>query len=546
MNELHGHELRQAFEAATRCLEQYRDTINALNVFPVPDGDTGTNMLLTMRSAMEQSAPAHTTAVAAIAAGMADGAFWGARGNSGVILSQFFKGFAEGLRDNETCGGADLARAFNLATELAYKSVGNPVEGTMLTVIRSLSLAAQEKLDQSDDDTRSLWETAFLASREALHRTPSQLPVLQEAGVVDAGGMGIVVILGGALGHLTGQDEDQIDLGMEGPLYTLQAPVSVPNIDSDYLSTTEEALWGYCTQFLIEGQDLDLEQIRERFTAMNDSAVVVGDDRYVRVHIHALDPGPALSYGVSLGEMSQIKLENMNQQNREFVSGHRARQEGPALAVVAVAPGEGLARLFRENGCAAVVSGGQTMNPSTLQLLEAAQVAGAGDVIILPNNKNIVAAAEQVAGVENGRLHVVPSCTVPQGVAALLAFNPEEPLEQNLKAMREVLGTVTTVEVTQAVRATTVGGVKVSTGQYLGLLEEQLAAAGESPEMALWSALAQAGLSNDQVVTVYWGADTSQEQAEAVRHALEEQTPGIQVDLVYGGQPHYHYLASVE
>ena len=546
MNELHGHELRQAFEAATRCLEQYRDTINALNVFPVPDGDTGTNMLLTMRSAMEQSAPAHTTAVAAIAAGMADGAFWGARGNSGVILSQFFKGFAEGLRDKETCGGADLARAFNLATELAYKSVGNPVEGTMLTVIRSLSLAAQEKLDQGDDDTRSLWETAFLASREALHRTPSQLPVLQEAGVVDAGGMGIVVILGGALGHLTGQDEDQIDLGMEGPLYTLQAPVSVPNIDSDYLSTTEGALWGYCTQFLIEGQGLDLEQIRERFTAMNDSAVVVGDDRYVRVHIHALDPGPALSYGVSLGEMSQIKLENMNQQNREFVSGHRARQEGPALAVVAVAPGEGLARLFRENGCAAVVSGGQTMNPSTLQLLEAAQVAGAWDVIILPNNKNIVAAAEQVAGVENGRLHVVPSCTVPQGVAALLAFNPEEPLEQNLKAMREVLGTVTTVEVTQAVRATTVGGVKVSTGQYLGLLEEQLAAAEESPEMALRSALAQAGLSNDQVVTVYWGADTSQEQAEAVRHALEDQTPGIQVDLLYGGQPHYHYLASVE
>ena len=545
MNELHGHELRQAFEAATRCLEQYRDTINALNVFPVPDGDTGTNMLLTMRSAMGQSAPAHTTAVAAIAAGMADGAFWGARGNSGVILSQFVKGFAEGLRDKETCGGDDLARAFNLATELAYKSVGNPVEGTMLTVIRSLSLAAQEKLDQGDDDTRSLWETAFLASREALHRTPSQLPVLQEAGVVDAGGMGVVVILGGALGHLTGQDEDQIDLGMEGPLYT-QAPVSVPKIDSDYLSTTEGALWGYCTQFLIEGQVQDLEQIRERFTAMNDSAVVVGDDWYVRVHIHALDPGPALSYGVSLGEMSQIKLENMNQQNREFVSGHRARQEGPALAVVAVAPGEGLARLFRENGCAAVVSGGQTMNPSTLQLLEAAQVAGAGDVIILPNNKNIVAAAEQVAGVGNGRLHVIPSCTVPQGVAALLAFNPEEPLEQNLKAMREVLGTVTTVEVTQAVRATTVGGVKVSTGQYLGLLEEQLAAAGESPEMALRSALAQAGLSNDQVVTVYWGADTSQEQAEAVQHALEEQTPGIQVDLVYGGQPHYHYLASVE
>ena len=544
MNQLDADDLRQAFLAATRCLEDYRDVINALNVFPVPDGDTGTNMLLTLRSATERFEQSPATTVADVAAEIADGAFWGARGNSGVILSQFFKGFAEGLRGNETCGGADLTRVFHLATEAAYKSVGHPVEGTMLTVIRSLSQAAQEKLAQGEDDARSLWETAFLASKEALYRTPSQLSVLREAGVVDAGGMGIVVIVGGALSYLSGQD--QVDLGVEGYVDVSQIPASVAKVDSDYLDTTEEALWGYCTQFLIAGQGLEPEEVRERFTEMADSAVVVGDDRYVRVHIHAPDPGPALSYGVSLGDISEINIENMNQQNREFVAGHRSREEAPALAVVAVAPGEGLTRLFRENGCATVVSGGQTMNPSILQLRDAAQVAGAQDVIILPNNKNIVAAAEQAASVENSHLHVVPSRTVPQGVAALLAFNPEETLEHNLKAMHQVLDGVVTVEVTQAIRATTLGGVSVAAGQYLGLLDGELAAVGETPEMALHSGLAQVGLASDQVVTLYWGADTPQEQAETEVRQLEEQVPGIQVDLVYGGQPHYHYLASVE
>jgi len=546
MTLLQGPELRRAFTAATRCLERYRDAINALNVFPVPDGDTGTNMLLTMQSAMEKCQAAPATTVSEVAAAMADGAFWGARGNSGVILSQFFKGLADGLRGKTACAGADLAQAFALATEAAYKAVGHPVEGTMLTVIRSLPEAAREKLSQGEDDALSLWEAAFHASREALHRTPLQLPVLREAGVVDAGGMGIVVLIGGALCCLSGQNENTADLGLDSLIHIPQTPVSIPKLGSDYLDSIEEIQWGYCTQFLIAGQDLDPEQIREKFTAMADSSVVVGDDKYARVHVHALDPGPAISFGVSLGELSQIKIENMSQQNQEFVAGHRSREESPALAVVAVTPGDGLARLFRENGCAAVVRGGQTKNPSILQLLDAAKVTGAGDVIILPNNKNIVVAAEQAASVENSHLHVIPSCTAPQGVAALLAFNPEETLEHNLKAMQEAISGVVTIEVTQAVRDTRLGGKKVTTGQYIALLNGQLATVGETPEMALQSALVQVGLSREKVVTLYWGADTRQAQAEAVRGELENEVPGVQVDLVYGGQPHYHYLASVE
>ncbi len=270
MRELHSHDLRQAFAAATHCLERYRDAINLLNVFPVPDGDTGTNMLLTLRSAMESGDLSSATSVGEVAARVADGAFWGARGNSGVILSQFFKGFAEGVRGKETCGGADLVRAFNLANEAAFKAVGRPVEGTMLTVIRALARAAQEDLARGEDDPLCLWRMAFLGSREALALTPSQLPVLREAGVVDAGGMGIVVIMGGALGCLAGQAVDELDLEIEGHLHAPLAPAQGGKIDRDYLDATETALWGYCTQFLIEGQGLDLELIRQRFTQKAD------------------------------------------------------------------------------------------------------------------------------------------------------------------------------------------------------------------------------------------------------------------------------------
>jgi dihydroxyacetone kinase-like predicted kinase len=278
---------------------------------------------------------------------------------------------------------------------------------------------------------------------------------------------------------------------------------------------------------------------------MYESAVIVGDDRNVRVHLHALDPGPPLSFGASLGQLSQIEIQNMTEQNVDFVAGHREAQPPAGLAVVAVAAGDGLARLFRDTGCAVVVNGGQTMNPSVGELLDAVQSANAEHTIILPNNKNIVVSAEQ-AGDGRTDLHVVPTSTVPQGVAALLAFNPEEPLEANLAAMNEALESVSTIEVTRAVRDSTVGGVDVTAGQYIGLVDGNLDVAAESPEQALHGSLEAAGLSPESLVTLYLGEDASRGDAEALVAGLEADAPGIEVELVYGGQPHYHYLASVE
>ena len=555
MSDLSGGDLRQAFVAATQSLERYRDAINALNVFPVPDGDTGTNMLLTIRSALEQC-PGDEATAAQVSSGLAEGAFWGARGNSGVILSQLFRGLADALREAETCSGRDLARGLTLAADAAYGSVAQPVEGTMLTVLRSTSTSVQRALEgEETPEPRRLWEQAFRSSVEAVYQTPSQMAMLREAGVVDAGGMGVAVIMGGALCQLTASEQAVLDEAVAAactePVVNTGGGGTGSNIDPDFLDSTLEAQWGYCIQFLIEGQiegqGLALEDIRKHFgTEWSDSAVVVGDQRLARVHLHSEDPGSALSYGASLGDLHEIKIENMGRQNREFVQKGRGGQAAPAgLAVVAVVQGQGLAQLFKDTGCSMVINGGQTMNPSVGQFLEAAQATGAAEIIVLPNNSNVEATALQSAGADT-RISVVPARTVPQGVSALLAFNPEEPLERNLKSMTDALDGVSTLEVTQAVRSTSIEGAKVEAGQYIALLEGDLAGTAESPEDALKTALDGVVQSADQIVTLYRGEDASEAEAEELCRYLEAKAPGLQVELVYGGQPHYHYLASVE
>ena len=461
-----------------------------------------------------------------------------------MILSQFLKGFAEALEEKQVCRAADLARAFSLASDAAYQAVGQPVEGTMLTVIRSLSLESQECQEGGGEGPRDLWEKAFRAGQEALDRTPEQLPVLREAGVVDAGGMGVVVIMGGALAHLNGTGDEQVAMAVARG-YTGSDASRTAGLDAHYLDSVSQIQWGYCIQFVITGEDLAAESIRHQFVEISESAVVVGGGRSVRVHVHAPDPGPALSLGTSLGQLNQIDIQNMNQQNREFAAGLSTAVFGGELAVVAVASGDGLDALFREVGCAVVVSGGQTMNPSVRDILEAVESAGAKHTIILPNNKNVIATAEQVVKAKNG-VYVVPSDSVPRGVAAMLAFNPEESAENNLASMNSALAGIVAIEVTKAVRPATVDKLKVAAGQYIGLLEGKIVAAGEVPEQVLESALALAGMSPSHVVTLYLGAAADRDDAEALSQRLEQRHPGIQVDLVDGGQPHYHYLASVE
>ncbi len=419
----------------------------------------------------------------------------------------------------------------------------------MLSVMRAASEAAgKSAVDEDKADVLSLWGSAFRSATDALYETPSQLPILKEAGVVDAGGLGVVVILGGALCSLTGRDWDLVDQAVAACcVEPVGSDGAQPSIDANFLDASLESTWGYCIQYVIDGAGPAVEQVRAEIGQdLDQSAVIVGDSRYVRVHVHALDPGTALTFGASFGQLEQIKVENMGQQNSQFVAGHQSvKTTQAALVVVAVAQGSGLARLFRDTGCAGVIDGGQTMNPSVGQFLDAAKSTGSQDVIVLPNNPNVVSTARQSAGA-NPNLHVVPSKTVPQGVAALLAFSPESTLEHNLKAMSDVLNDVVSIEVTQAVRSSTIGGVDVAEGQFIGLLEGELATSGDTPELALMAALDRAGLSSGLVVTIYQGELASGEAAQEMCQQLQRHTPGMQVDLLNGGQPHYHYLASVE
>lgn len=555
MVEISGGDLRRAFVAATDCLERYRDSINALNVFPVPDGDTGTNMLLTMRSALEQCPEEPDSNAGEVLSGLAEGAFWGARGNSGVILSQLFRGLSEASPSSTDFDNLWLIRGLRLATEAAYSSVVQPVEGTMLSVIKASANAAENSHNgNGEPETQTLWETAFNAAAEALYATPSQLPILREAGVVDAGGMGVVVILGAALCSLTGRDTALVDQALEAccveprKLAASEHRSDHEGLNSGFLDGTLAENWGYCIQYVIDGSgsgsNLTTETVRKGLEPeLAGSAVIIGDGHYVKMHVHAPDPGPALSYGASLGQLDRISIENMGLQNSHFVAGHR--DAAAQLAVVAVVQGEGLGRLFRDAGGSGVIDGGQTMNPSVGQILSHATAMPAAQVIVLPNNPNVLAAANQAAA-RDPRLHVVPSTSMPQGVAALLAFSPEESLEHNIEAMSAVLPEITSMEVTQAVRSTTIGGVTVDAGQYIGLIEGELAASGKTPEEALESVLDRIVTSAVQVVTIYSGIEAVIGATQGLSSGLENRFPGIQVDLVDGGQPHYHYLASVE
>ena len=535
---LRGVELYRMFSAGTAALEQNVQAINSLNVFPVPDGDTGTNMLLTMRAVLQAGAPVQEDAAGEVAAAMARGAVLGARGNSGVILSQFFRGFAQGLQGQEVCDCERLAAAFAEATDCAYRAVSNPVEGTILTCIREASLAAQEAL-QAGKSCIEVWDGACCQAAEALSHTPEQLPILKQAGVVDAGGQGLCVILEGALGYLR---QDQAAVLVAGSETALN--VASTRVSEDFLSVSREELYGYCTQFMVSGVNLDPDRVREEVARMAASAVVVGDDTLVKVHVHAYDPGPVISYGATLGTLAQVSIVNMDEQHQEFQELHRGA--APATGVVAVALGDGMVEVLQSLGAAAVVVGGQTMNPSTQELLDAADGLAAPNVILLPNNKNIVPVAQQVNDLSHKAVSVVPTTSVPQGIAALLAFNPDLELASNLALMERVAQGVRTGEVTHAVRATSLSGLQVREGQAIGLLDGELVVAGEGRSEVVLALVSKMSPAEGSIVTLYRGLDTPEEEAHALGEQLQQDHQGIESEVVYGGQPHYEYIISVE
>ena len=537
-----GQEFKDMFTAGSNWLEKSVSDINAINVFPVPDGDTGTNMLLTMRSTLEETSRALGSSVSAVAKAMSYGALMGARGNSGVILSQFFRGLADELDERESITGADWAAALNKASRIAYKAVSQPVEGTMLTVMRDVSMAAELAAQSNPDDMTRVTEAAVEAAKDSVAKTPLLLDVLREAGVVDAGGQGIYVLLDGILRFLKGEIEE---LQYRKP-QMVSAGLSVGSAGVHITGESEEA-YGYCTNFLLEGDNLDMEAIRGWLEDKGQSLVIVGDEKTIRVHIHSYEPGDILQYATSLGTLHQIQIQNMDDQHAGFVEMQQEKMPSVDISVVVVAAGIGMKEVFQSLGAAAVVPGGQTMNPSVHEVLQAVESMISQKIILLPNNKNIILTASQIQPLTDKDVAVVPTKTLPQGIAALLAFNYEGSLEENASAMGEAVATVKTVEITRAVRSTQIKGLKIKKGQVIGILDDDnLVAAGNSVDEVLFESLDKAGIESAEVVTLYYGVDVEMEQAEKILQQIQDKYPDMQVDMIRGGQPHYEYIVSLE
>ncbi|MFC2004470.1 DAK2 domain-containing protein [Chloroflexota bacterium] len=537
---INGKELREMLATATSWLEKSASDVDALNVFPVPDGDTGTNMLLTMRSSIEEAYQATDSSASVVAQALAKGALMGARGNSGVILSQIWRGLAQGLQEKKSFTGSDLANALQQASAMAYKGISNPVEGTILTVIKDTAAAAQAQAS-GNGDLISVMEAAVSAANESVANTPTLLPVLREAGVVDAGGQGLYTILEGALRHLRGETEQMQFRKPQIIASSIPLTARLPQ-----MLAADEEIYGYCTEFLLKGEKLDLDKLRIKLRRKGKSLMVVGDESAVRVHIHTEKPGNVIRYATSLGTMHQVSIRNMDEQHQGFLDMQKERAPEIDIATIAVVSGDGLADVFTSLGATAIVPGGQTMNPSTKDLLQAVKGVASDKVIILPNNKNIVLTAEQVQSLTEKRIEVVPTQTIPQGVAALLTFDYEADFETNAQLMKEAKSAVKTIEITRAIRSTQLNGLSIKKRQTIGLLDGELLASGNDPIDIINKMLAKLDLKKTEIITIYYGVDTELAEAERVSATIREQYPQLQVEVVRGGQPHYNYIISIE
>ncbi len=532
-----GQGLKRLLNASFHWLGQHTSAINSLNVFPVPDGDTGTNMYLTLQAACQEIEDRPERQASIIARYAARGALMGARGNSGVILSQILRGMAQGLEDKEDFSAAEFATALDVGAAVAYQAVIKPVEGTILTVIRELGSAAVEAAPQLAD-LRELLQYVVHVARESVARTPTLLPILRETGVVDAGGQGLFVIIEGMARYLQG-------LVMEPDRALTHA------VDLRTEALADEG-YGYDVQFVLEGSDLDVPRIRADIAAMGDCALVVGDSSVVRVHVHTGSPGDPLNYGVKLGALGRVVIENMQEQYQEFIMGQAApvlpaKEEAQLdIATIVVSPGPGLTKLFGSLGGNVIVPGGQTMNPSIEQLLQAIEDAPAQDVIVLPNNPNIILAAQQAQALSAKHVRVVPTRSVPQGVSALLAYNYSTDLDANVRAMERSAQEVRTGEITIAVRDVRMNSLEVRSGQVIGLIDDQLKVAGYDVDTVSMELLARMDAGQAEVLTLYFGVDVSEESAQALARLIEERYPDAEVEVVQGGQPHYHYIISAE
>ncbi len=557
---LDGRAFRDLLGAGLSWLDSHHDIVNALNVFPVPDGDTGTNMLLTMKSAIQEINSTQAETVGEVAKAAAHGALMGARGNSGVILSQILRGIARSLADQSSLTGPHFAAALVEGSHIAYKGVNRPVEGTILTVVREAAEAA-ERAAEVNPDLHHVLSLTVHAADVAVANTPRLLPVLARAGKVDSGGKGLFYILEGMYRALRGAT-------IEGPALPAAAQASPPpRRPAKGLRPIPELVYGFDVQFLLEGPRLDVETIRGQIGAMGDCPLVEGDENLVKVHVHVPNPGVPLAYAISLGFVTDVIVENMDDMHiPEMRPGYdpvpprfeAALAEPPAPAepalgaisgpgVVVVAPGPGLADVFRSLGAHIVVSGGQTMNPSTQEIFEAIHELPTDHVIVLPNNSNIVMAAQQAQSLtDDKQVIVIPSKSTPQGISALLALNPHADLERNVYAMTAALGHVQTGEVTTAVHDAHFDGVQVHAGDIIGLRNDELTAVGPHSGSVVKQLLEQMGATDLEIITLYYGQPVSAAEADALHAELSAMFSAQEIEIVNGGQPFYHYIISAE
>lgn len=535
-----GKILKNALISAACLLEKNKKQVDALNVFPVPDGDTGTNMSLTLMAAANEIKKSDSLNIEEIADLAAKGSLRGARGNSGVILSQLLRGFAKALRGKKQASTLVLAEAFQKAALTAYKAVMKPTEGTILTVARQASEHAV-RIAPNEKDINKFMADVVKSAQRSLEKTPDMLPVLKQAGVVDAGGKGLIYILMGATQDISTDFE-------------IASDTVHPKADAT-VHIDDEIVFGYCTEFIInDTESTKIETFRKTISGYGDSMLVVGDDSIIKVHIHTNNPGKILEYAVELGELSDIKIDNMRRQHRSIVFNNQDDinneddkvTEIKEISIIAVAAGDGLKKIFKDLGVDYVISGGQTMNPSAEDILDAVEKLNSDNIIILPNNSNIIMTAEQTTHLTEKKIHVIPTKTIPQGISALIAFNQDLDVYQNVERMVEALNMVKTGQVTYAIRDTDFDGMKIKKDDILGILDKKINNSGSDIDKVALELIDSMVDDDSEIITIYAGDQISEQQGEQLKKELEQRYEDYEVELYMGGQPVYYYIISVE
>ena len=549
MEKINGLVLAEMIDLGSKNLAKNAEKINSLNVFPVPDGDTGTNMNLSMSSGAKETAANVVENIGELGKSFSKGLLMGARGNSGVILSQLFRGMSQYIADKKEIDAKEFAEAIQNGVSIAYKAIIKPVEGTILTVAREAAEAGL-KAAKNTDSIIEVMEAIYAESQASLKRTPDLLPILKEVGVVDSGGQGLVCVYQGFVAALKGEKIEGLE-SVETNVVDMQFE---DNHDMDFMSP-EDIVYGFCTEFTVrldkEKKEFDEDKFRADMSKFGDSLLVISDSEYVKIHVHTETPGEVFNYGQQYGELIKIKSDNMREQHREVLRKQEVKQatspkELKEQAMISISMGAGLSKVLTSMGVDYIVEGGQTMNPSTEDIMKAIKEVNAKNIFIFPNNKNIQLAAKQAAELAEENVFVIESKTAPQGLAAVMVFNPQAIPEENFANMQEVLSTVSTLEVTHAVRDTNIEGVEIKKDEFMGIRNGKIVVSNLSLNTVLEELLEKSLDEDSEIVTLYLGEESTEEYTDFLEQLIEEKYPDVEVELIESGQPVYPYIIGVE